>query len=76
MKLFDYFERFGVRKSFFARELGVQDQALRKYILGLQRPPLEILYKIQEMTDNRVQIHDWLKVPDPQDNASQSKKTG
>lgn len=71
MKLVDYVEKFGVRKSFMAKHLGVSDQSFRKYLLGLDRPPLELLYKIQDMTEGKVEIKDWLKTQDPQNQTPQ-----
>lgn len=61
MHLSEYFEKFYVNQSVFAKKLGISRTALNNYAKGTI-PRLDRAYKIQELTNGLVTISldDWI----------------
>lgn len=61
MRLSEYFEKFYVNQSVFAKKVGISRTALNNYAKGTI-PRLDRAYKIQELTNGLVTISldDWV----------------
>lgn len=75
MKLKEYLEKYGVRQTFLCERLSISPQCLTRYLSGYNRPSLEVMAKMEDVTDGKVSIRDWLKVEDSKDDATQNAKT-
>lgn len=75
MRLSEYLDYYGIRREFFAKRIGVCRLTIDKYVRGITRPKLEIIFKIQEVTEGKVTPYDWLADHFPNQSQQQEKKT-
>ena len=60
MKLNEYLEANGTKKSFFAKKLGILPQMLTTWLSGRTMPRIEMILKIEEATGGKVKAKDWV----------------
>lgn len=62
MRLEEYFKKYGVMKSIFAKKIGVSPTAIQNMLKG-QIPRLDRALKIEEITDGAVSatLKDWVE---------------
>jgi predicted transcriptional regulator len=75
MQLKEYLYKYGIKHSFIAEKVGITKQCIARYIMGYNRPPLEVMAKIEDITNGKVSIRDWLKTDESKDNTTKNKKT-
>ena len=61
MTLKDYLEHNGIKKVWFASELGISGQQLNGYVHGHRTPNIMLILKIQALTDGKVSPVDWVQ---------------
>lgn len=59
--LAEYLKLVRLPKAVFARDVGISPQRLQIYLREGAVPPLELAYKIQEATKDKVKMSDWVK---------------
>ena len=58
--LFDvWFKKNGVRKNWFADQLGVDGASISRWLAGSTRPHRAVRKRIEELTNGAVTINDW-----------------
>lgn len=75
MQLKEYLEKTGLKNSFFADKIGVSHQLLLRYLKGYNRPPLEILVRIEDETNGKVPVREWLSAQNCENNAGEKAKS-
>jgi len=60
MKLKKYLEENGIKKSFFAKKIGVDPTHFSRWLNGSTIPRLDYILKIEEATDGLVTSKDWM----------------
>lgn len=61
MDLEDYIDLKGVKKKYFAKQLGITPQALSKIVSGKGAPRKKTAQKIVELTNGEVTFEDLFK---------------
>lgn len=60
MKLKEYLVENGIVHGFFAKKLGVASSKLSIWISGQNRPRLETILIIEQLTKGKVKPEDWI----------------
>jgi transcriptional regulator with XRE-family HTH domain len=66
MKLETYMEKHGISKTEMGRLLDKDRTVIGRYQRGEVMPPVDVIQKIQEITDQAVRFDDWVSQSNPQ----------
>lgn len=73
MKLKDYVDGRGMKLSWLARQIDVNQAHLHQIKIGKVQPKIDIIHKIHLFTKGEVTYEDWLKEPPKNKKAKQKK---
>lgn len=74
MRLNEYFEKYGIMKSVFAKKIGISPTAIQ-HLLNGQIPRLDRALKIEEVTEGyvRANLEDWTPKQRPKRKGTKNK---
>ncbi len=55
----DWFKSQGIKKSWFAQQLGVDSASISRWLSGKVKPHNAVRKRIEELTDGAVPMEDW-----------------
>ena len=55
----DWFKDHGIRKSWFAEQIGVDGASISRWLSGKVRPHKAVRKRIEELTDSAVPMESW-----------------
>jgi len=55
----DWFQSNGVRKNWFAEQIGVDSASISRWLSGKVRPHRPVRKRIEELTDGAVPMDSW-----------------
>jgi len=55
----DWFQSNGVRKNWFAEQVGVDSASISRWLSGKVRPHKAVRKRIEELTDGAVPMESW-----------------
>lgn len=58
------FKDMCISKALLARKIGISPQRLQNYLSGRSVPPLEIAVRIEQFTEGKIKVKDWIMITD------------